>query len=147
MKWKYFAFAIVFIGSMGVWLPACQQHDTNGGVDLHSLPANLGTYYLPIVFAGCFDIFLSKYKKMNRDNIGNLFVNVVIVLILSVGSFLVLNRFYNKNQDYLALMVGIAGMVASWFVWWSANEGNPNFERTGTAETGGEPGRALSTGK
>jgi hypothetical protein len=147
MKWKYFVFAIMFIGSMGVWLPACQEHDKNGTVDFHGLPANLGTYYLPIVFAGCFDLFLSKYKKMNRDNIGVLFINVVIVLVLSVGSFLILNRFHNRSEDGLALLTGIVGMLCSWFVWWSANEGNPNFESGGTSETGGEPTRPLSTGK
>ena len=146
MKISYFILAILLVGSMGVWVPALHDYDEHNTMIWHSIPLNLGTYYIAMLFGGSIEHFLSKYRRIDLDGVGPLFLNILWVLVLSVGSFLFLNRCYNKGDDFTALFIGIVGTVGAWIMWWTANEDNPNFASR-NAETGGNPNRPLSTGK
>ena len=127
MKLSYFLLAVIFFGSMGVWVPLLYDLEAKSGNAWHSFPLNLGTYYVAILFGGSIEYFLSKYKRIHNGKVGSLFLNIVWIIVLAVISFLYLNRCYNKGDNELALIISVAGTLGAWVMWWLANEHNENL--------------------
>lgn len=142
---KYFLIAIVFAGSSGIWLPMIIEGLVKGTFTYHTIPQNVITYFVSLVFAGCIDLFLSKLKEISIDGILNHFLNILMLLVLSIGLVLtsiILNVNYLDNW---AMFVGLIGVLISYYIWWKSNIENPNFS-PGNAILGGNPHKEIRNG-
>lgn len=52
--------AVIFIGSIGSWLPIGVEALVDKKVTFHNILPNITTYFVSILLAGCIDYFLSK---------------------------------------------------------------------------------------
>jgi hypothetical protein len=142
---KYFLIAIVFAGSSGIWLPLIIEGLVKGTCTYHSIPQNVITYFVSLVFAGCIDLFLSKLKEISIDGLLNHFLNILMLLVLSIGLILSAVILNVKYQDNWAMLIGVIGILISYYIWWKSNTENPNFS-TGNGTLGGNPKKEIKNG-
>ena len=63
LKTKYLIFAVLGLGSIGVWLPYILAGLLNENHDIRHLPINLTTYFLAIYIVGCLDMILQQFDR------------------------------------------------------------------------------------
>lgn len=141
---KYFIAAVVVMGSIGVWLPIGIEYVVDKHFNYHSIPQNITTYFVSLLFAGSIDLFIKKLKRIQTHGIINEFLNLIFIFLGSsvviIGS-IILNVW---RLDNWALFLAIIGTLGSYRIWWLANDDNPNFVNVNET-LGGEPTRKLSS--
>ncbi len=140
---KYFLIAVVFFGSIGIWLPVAIEALVNNKITFHNIPPNVTTYFVSILFAGCIDYFLSKIRELNINGITSVFFNLIFLSIVGIGLAVGAVICNINNKDLLSLLLGIIGLIIAYRIWWLANVNNPNFI-SNTAPLGGDASRPLS---
>lgn len=146
LQTKYFLIAVISIGSIGIWLPIGIEALVDKTVTFHSIPPNVTTYFVSILFAGCIDYFLSKLRQLSANGIASVFINLIALVLLSfalVVGAVILNVF---KQDGISLFVGLIGVGIAFRIWWIANIDNPNFYPKPTDSLGSDPSNQLSNG-
>jgi predicted neutral ceramidase superfamily lipid hydrolase len=143
-KAKYFWISVCSVGSIGIWLPMIIEVIGTGKVNFHNIPPNMATYYIAILFGGSIDYFLSKIKQGKVDGLISTFLNTILIILVSVFSIIGIAYLNIKNNDKLAFAIALIGILASWIMWWEANERNSNFDDTDN-ELGGNPLKPLQS--
>lgn len=146
LQTKYFIYAVIMIGSIGIWLPIGMEALIKHQVDFHNIPPNVTTYFVSILFAGCIDFFLSKIRKLNYEGIASIFMSILGIGLLGVAlvtASVILNVY---NCDKLALIIGLIGVVVAFRIWWLANVDNSNFIVKAVDSLGNNPQTTLSNG-
>jgi len=142
---RYFLIAVIIIGSIGIWLPIGIEALADKKVTFHSIPPNVTTYFVTILFAGCIDYFLGRIRALNINGIASIFLNLIILAIFSFGlvvGAVILNIY---KRDGYSIVLGIIGVIISFRIWWLANVNNPNFDST-SAALGGDATKPLTNG-
>lgn len=144
-KAKYFWVSVCFVGSIGIWLPMIIEKIGTGSVKFHSIPPNMATYYIAILFGGSIDYFLGKIKQGKTDGLISTFLNTLVIVIISFFSIIGIAYLNIKNEDTWAFIIALVGILVSWNMWWEANENNSNFDDVNN-ELGGNPLKPLHSG-
>ena len=118
---------IVGVGSIGVWWPAILEAIDKGCVDPHSLPPNLTTYFVAILFTGSVDFFFGMIRQDNTQGLENYFLNVVLIILITFAAVTVETFLHLRKQDGWACLVAVIGIILSWIMWWAANKNNVNL--------------------
>lgn len=124
---KYFLIVIVGVGSIGVWWPAIIEAIDKGCVDPHSLPPNLTTYFVAILFTGSVDFFFSMIRRDNIQGLENSFLSIVFIILTTFAAVTVETFLQLRKQDGWACLVAFVGIILSWIMWWVANKNNVNL--------------------
>jgi|TARA_B110000037_G_scaffold219893_1_gene286095 predicted neutral ceramidase superfamily lipid hydrolase len=126
LKLRYFLFAIIVIGSIGVWLPFLLAALLDKKVELNSIPINLTTFYVSIYFAGCVDFILKKIDSVDHKTKSHAF-NMVMLIVLSI--VLIIATIWTSISKYIfiATLLAACGCVIALRLWWINNTENPNF--------------------
>ena len=142
---KYFIGAVIIIGSIGIWLPIGVEALVDKKVTFHNIPANVTTYFVSILFAGCIDYFLGKLRELNLNGIAGMFLSLILLAIVSLTIIIgaVISNIF--KYDILSLLLGFIGVVISYRIWWVANINNPNFVPD-VAALGGDANKPLRNG-
>jgi len=146
IKTKYFLLAVVIIGSIGIWLPILIEQIFLKQITVSSIPQNLITYFITILFAGSIDYFFSQLNKLKVDGIASIFLDLIGLLLLSLGIVFV-GVFLSVYQHiFWALLVGLTGVLIAYRIWWLANVDNPNFYPKPVSSLGNDPSTPLANG-
>ncbi len=123
---KYFFLAIVFVGTLGIWLPILLDILRGLDFNFNNISPRMTTYFTSILFAGCIDYFL-KILDTDNSNLKSSFLNVVIIFIftLILSSTCILT--YSFNFFITSFILSIIGLVFSWILWWKVNLENSKF--------------------
>lgn len=140
---KYFLIAVIIIGSIGIWLPIGIEALVDKKVTFHGIPPNVTTYFVSILFAGCIDYFLGKLRELNISGIAGVFLNLILLSLLSFGLVIGAVILNVLNQDFYSLLLGVIGILISYRIWWIANVNNPNFT-SNAAPLGGDTKKSLT---
>jgi hypothetical protein len=146
IKSKYFLLAVVLIGSIGVWLPILVERIFLGKITISSIPQNIITYFITILFAGSIDYFFSQLKKLKLDGIASVFLDLIGLLLLSLAVVLVGVFLSVYNYTAWAILIGLFGVAVAYRIWWIANIDNPNFYPKPESSLGNDPSKALANG-
>ena len=118
----YFIIAVVFIGSIGVWLPLIIDHASNNPTDKLSLYQNLSTYYMAIFVAGCIDLILLSIQKIQEaTNPVGAILFLILLLFISVGSIVLISFLIHDGNEEWAKRVSVVGVIAAYVMWFWSN--------------------------
>jgi hypothetical protein len=143
---KYFFIAVVFMGSIGIWLPIGIEALVDKKVTFHNIPQNVTTYFISILFAGCIDYFLSKLRDLSIGGIATVFLNLIVLIIASISLVIGAVIFSVFKQEWWSLVLGISGVAIAYRIWWIANINNPNFFPDAINSVGGDVNKPLQNG-
>lgn len=146
IKTKYFLLAVVLIGSIGIWLPILIECIFLKRITFTSIPQNVITYFITILFAGSIDYFFSQLKKLKIDGIASVFLDLIGLLLLSLAIVLIGVFLSIYNESTWSLIVGLIGVSIAYRVWWLANIDNPNFYPKPSSSLGDDPSKPLANG-
>jgi hypothetical protein len=146
IKTKYFLLAVVIIGSIGIWLPILIECLFLKKITISSIPQNIITYFITILFAGSIDYFFSQLKKLKVDGLASIFLDLIGLLLLSLAIVLIGVFLSVYNHSYWSLIVGFIGVVIAYRIWWLANVDNPNFYPKPVSSLGSDPSTPLANG-
>ncbi|MEZ4910629.1 MAG: hypothetical protein R2774_07175 [Saprospiraceae bacterium] len=139
IKEKYFFYAIVLMGSAGVWIPILIELIVNQNVDFHSVPPNIVTYFVSLIFAGSVDYFIKKLKNIEFKGIEHHFFNFIGISLLSLALTLLSIYLSIKKVDIWAMLFGIVGVIISYRVWWISNMNDEENNKKYIDIMGGDP--------
>ncbi|MDN3548923.1 hypothetical protein [Mucilaginibacter aquaedulcis] len=142
----YFCVAVIFMGSIGIWLPIGIEALIDKKVTFHNVPPNITTYFMSILFAGCIDYFLSKLRDLNVSGIATVFMNLIVLILVSFLLVIGAVIFSVFKQDLWSFALGVVGVIIAYRVWWIANINNPNFFPNPIGAVGGDLNKPLQNG-
>ncbi|WP_273015976.1 MULTISPECIES: hypothetical protein [Leeuwenhoekiella] len=117
----YFLIAILFIGTMGIWLPVCIDYFSEEKIDKYSFLQNSATYFISIAVAGCLELTKSVIENINLKNkVGLVFLSV-LVLLVSIALVVLAIVFSIKENFGVGIWIVSAGIILSWILWWLSN--------------------------
>jgi magnesium-transporting ATPase (P-type) len=124
---RYFIFAIIIIGSIGVWLPFLLAELLGKTVELNSIPINLTTFYVSIYFAGCVEFILKKIDSQDQSNVKTHAFNMVMLIVLAIT--LIISTIWMSISEHIlgSIILASIGCVIALRLWWVNNHDNPNF--------------------
>jgi uncharacterized protein YacL len=127
---KYWLWAIVFFGMIGIYMPIIVRlfQKSNNILILTETVFNLTTYSVSILITSIYTIILNSsdgsidFKNKLFDNIGYIVGSIIFVLAINY-----LVGVENKYLNYWAtIIVSILGCVTSCVMWFKANK-DENF--------------------
>lgn len=136
IKIKYWSWAIVFFGMIGIYMPIIIRlfQKSDDILILKETVFNITTYSVSILVTSIYTIILKSsdgsdnFKNKLFDYIG--FIVGAIVFVLLINFLIeVENKLYNY---WLTILLSIIGCAISWFMWFKAN----NEEDFGTGALG-----------
>ena len=127
-QFLYFLLAVVFLGSMGIWLPLAIDYFPSNKLSkniIASIPNNLLTYYLSVFFISLIDrirymINDQRYKHKETE----ILISAIVVIICIYLTYCSFSLNYQKKYDE-ATQYGIYATCLSLIVWWIANAKQP----------------------
>lgn len=128
LKTKYFWLAIIFIGTVGVWLPIILSAALGEDIAIEEIPINLTTFYIAIYFAGCVDsIFKNIDLLENKYELKTRLFTIVSLILFSI--ILIVSTIWLKIKSHFALplILSIIGSIIGLRLWWQNNKDNPTF--------------------
>jgi len=145
IRTKYFFLAIVVIGSIGIWLPVIVELlDKSKNFNLSNMVHNMITYFITILVSGSITYFFRKLKEAKIKGIASIFLDLVALIIFSLG-LVIAGILLNVNDcNDLALIIGVLGILLSYRIWWIANPEDMNLPKEGPL--GGDPHKDLRNG-
>lgn len=146
IKTKYFLLAVVIVGSIGIWLPILIECIFLKKITITSIPQNVITYFITILFAGSIDYFFSQLKKLKVDGLASIFLDLIGLLLLSLAIVLTGVFLSVYNHSFWSLFVGFVGVIIAYRIWWLANVDNPNFYPKPVSSLGNDPSKPLANG-
>lgn len=140
----YFAFAIIFLASIGVSLP-CIIDAVNSEPNLYkNLNQNLVTYFIAILISASLDYIMRliddtvAYKKL-----AILVVCIGNTIIILMASYIL---YFNSTTDVKGVSwLAIFGVIVAYIMWWVSNYKNSVFDPV-NAPLGGDAAKQLSNG-
>ena len=144
IRTKYFLLAVVFIGSIGIWLPIVIEKIFIGTITPQSITPNIITYFITILFAGCIDYFFNQIKKLKVDGIASVFLDLIGLLLFCI-ILVIVGIFSNVYKHiFVSFIIGLVGTIIAYRIWWLANIDNPNFYPKPINALGDDPNNPLS---
>tara|TARA_R110000868_G_scaffold161699_1_gene392469 strand:+ start:13048 stop:13473 length:426 start_codon:yes stop_codon:yes gene_type:complete len=127
---KYFFWAIVFFGMLGIYMPIIVRvfQKSNNILILEETVFNVITYSISIVVTSIYTILINSsdgsesFKSKLFDHIGYIIGSIVFVLIINY-----IITLESKFLCYwLPIILSFAGCLVSWRMWFVANK-DENF--------------------
>lgn len=127
VQMKYFIFAILIIGTIGIWLPFLLAIPLEENIPISSLPINLTTFYVSIYFAGCVESLLKIFDDLDQNSPKSKVLNTIGLMLLAF--FLTISTIFFYVLDYIFISTFLAtiGSLVALYLWWSNNSSNPTF--------------------
>lgn len=132
---KYFIFAIIVVGTIGVWLPFLLAIPLNKEVPVSAIPVNLTTFYISIYFAGCVEYVLKIIDDDESDSTKSKLLNIIGLILLSFILTLTSIWLYVENEIAISTVIAMIGVVIALRLWWINNSTNPTFSEKIRNET------------
>ena len=127
VKVKYFIFAVIGIGTIGVWLPFIVAMLLDKEVPISAISINLTTFYISIYFAGCVEYVLKIIDDVENHNIKSEILNIIALILLSLGLTITTIWLYVVNNVTFSIIFASIGAVIALRIWWINNRNNPTF--------------------
>ena len=127
VKLKYFIFAIILIGSIGIWLPFILAIPLEKEAPISAIPINLTTFYISIYFAGCVDYVLRIIDDFETPNPKSKMLNIIGLILLAFALTLITICLYVENKLFYSTILASIGVVIALILWWINNSDNPTF--------------------
>lgn len=124
---KYFIFAIILVGTIGIWLPFIIAVPLKREVPLSAIPINLTTFYISIYFAGCVEYVLKIIDDLEVHNIKSKILNIIGLILLSLALTLTTIWLYVESKIFISTILAIIGSIIALRLWWINNTNNPTF--------------------
>ena len=124
---KYFIFAIILVGTIGIWLPFIIAVPFKREVPLSAIPINLTTFYISIYFAGCVEYVLKIIDDLEVHNIKSKILNIIGLILLSLALTLTTIWLYVESKIFISTILAIIGSIIALRLWWINNTNNPTF--------------------
>jgi len=141
----YITLAIILFGGLGVWVEGFKIIYkilvTNECIEVSSLITSILTYYPAVLGAGCLQLVLSSFNKMDKD-MASFGLFVFVGGLLSV----VILPFFSEKFPGLVIFSGVVWSIFAVWIWWITNSDDPTFRRMPPpdAASGGDTKRDLS---
>ncbi|MBF01202.1 MAG: hypothetical protein CMP77_14685 [Flavobacterium sp.] len=128
LKTKYFWIAIVFIGTVGIWLPVILALALSEEVVTEEIPINLTTFYIAIYFAGCVDSIFRHIDILdNKYELKSKIFTIIILILLLILLIISTVWLKIKGQGNIALFLSLIGSFIGLSFWWYNNKDTPTF--------------------
>lgn len=126
----YFVITIVFLSSIGVWIPFALDLANSDGIQQktwNEFPWNLITYSFAIVVVAFIDRLLHLFKVSSKYS-RNTMEFLLLVVVLIIGCFLVFKSVVHGKFDRICESTYFACIFAvmSWLVWIYVKIRNPS---------------------
>ena len=127
IKLKYFLFAIITIGTIGVWLPFILAIPLKKEAPISAIPINLTTFYVSIYFAGCVEYVLHIIDNFETPNKKSKILNIIILMVFSFALILSTIWLYVESKLIISTILALVGVIIALRLWWINNTDNPTF--------------------
>ena len=136
LKTKYFWIAIVFIGTVGIWLPILLAFALSEEIGAEEIPINLTTFYIAIYFAGCVDSIFRHIDSLdNKYELKSKIFTIIGLIILLI--LLITSTIWLKIKGHIAipLLLSLIGSFIGLRFWWHNNRDTPIYNETIRSES------------
>lgn len=124
---KYFWLAIVFVGSIGIWMPMIIYKLLDKTFTFENLPIYLTTYYVSLYFAGCVDFILKQFEDIDLVNAKSAVLNIIFLIILSFALIITTIWLTISGYFFIPIVLAVLGTLIALRLWWVNNSDNPIF--------------------
>ena len=124
---KYFIFAIIVVGTIGIWLPFIIAVPLDKDVPISAIPISLTTFYISIYFAGCVEYVLKIIDDFETNNAKSKVLNIIGLILLSLVLTLTTIWLYVENEILISTILALIGVAIALRLWWINNSNNPTF--------------------
>lgn len=138
---KYFVFAILIFGSVGIWLPFIIGQEFK----LNNLPINLTTYFVSILFAGGFDLILQYIDNDKDSKTKSKVLDIVVILCLSSVLIYYIIKLGLEGNLLLSIPLAFVGTLISFKIWFNSNKDKPTFNEILREEGKNKHGKGWKT--
>jgi hypothetical protein len=138
---KYFVFAIIVVGTIGIWLPFILAIPLDKDVPVSAIPINLTTFYISIYFAGCVEYMLKILDDLEVHNIKSKVLNIIGLILLSLALTLTTIWLYVEKEIFISTVLATIGAIIALRLWWINNTNNPTFNERVRSEGNSKHGK------